>query len=158
RSATPQLSVARHVPMAKLPTRSPTHQDVEPSRLATMGLELEDIATDGEVALPALIELAEDRGRPASHYLAALALASELRVASDAPLVVRVCAGTCQRYGALDLLDHLVDRASQRFAIMPVSCLDRCDLAPACEVHGDHGVLVIAPATTTALDEAVGSL
>src|SRR5213078_4084884 len=49
--------------MAKLPTRSPTHDDVPLARLAAMGLELEDIADGDAVALPALVELAEDRGR-----------------------------------------------------------------------------------------------
>lgn len=151
--------------MAKLPTRSPTHEDVPIARLSAMGLELEDIADSGAVALPALIELAEDRGRPASHYLAAVALATELRVAPEAALTVRVCAGNCQRWGALDVLDHLAERAAQQlaagaaaFAIAPVSCLDRCDLAPACELVGDHGRLVVAPATPAALDDAIRTL
>jgi NADH:ubiquinone oxidoreductase subunit E len=146
--------------MTKLPTRSPTHEDVPPSRLAAMGLELEDIADGDEVALPALIELAEDRGRPASHYLAALPLATELRLAAEGDVTVRVCAGNCQRWGALDLLDHLAERAAKgtAFAIAPVSCLDRCDLAPACEIHGAHGQLVLAPATRGALDEALREL
>lgn len=147
--------------MAKLPTRSPTHEDVPAGRLAAMGLELEDIADGETVALPALIELAEDRGRPASHYLAAVALATELRVAPAAPVTVRVCAGTCQRWGALDLLDHLAGQAAERasrFAIAPVSCLDRCDHAPACEIHGTHGQLVVAPATPAALDDALREL
>jgi NADH:ubiquinone oxidoreductase subunit E len=155
--------------MAKLPTRSPTHEDVPTGRLAAMGLELEDIADGETVALPALIELAEDRGRPASHYLAAVALATELRVTPAAPITVRVCAGNCQRWGALDLLDHLAgqlagQRAGQRgetrsgFAIAPVSCLDRCDHAPACEIHGGHGQLVVAPATPVAIDDALREL
>lgn len=151
--------------MAKLPTRSPTHDDVPPGRLAAMGLELEDIADGDTVALRALIELAEDRGRPASHYLAAVALATELRVGPGAPVTVRVCAGTCQRWGALDLLDHLVGRLSgpaaggaAPFAIAPVSCLDRCDHAPACEIHGTHGQLVVAPATASALEDALREL
>jgi len=150
--------------MAKLPTRSPTHEDVPPGRLAAMGLELEDIADGETVALPALIELAEDRGRPPSHYLAAVPLATELRVApAGAAITVRVCAGTCQRWGALDLLDHLVERLSgggapAAFAIAPVSCLDRCDLAPACEIDGAHGRLVLAPATRAALDDALRQL
>jgi NADH:ubiquinone oxidoreductase subunit E len=153
--------------MAKLPTRSPTHEDIPAGRLAAMGLELEDIADGETVALPALIELAEDRGRPASHYLAAVALATELRVITvrtpAAPVTVRVCAGNCQRWGALDLLDHLAERAAQTtkttaFGIAPVSCLDRCDLAPACEIHGAHGQLVLAPATRSALDEALSEL
>jgi len=144
--------------MAKLPTRAPTHEDVPPARLASIGLEIEDIAADGEVALPALIELAEDRGRPVSHYLAAIPLATELRVAAGSPVTVRVCAGVCQRWGALELLDHLAERAAPGFAISPVSCLDRCDQAPALEIHGPHGQLVIAPATRQAVDEALRAL
>jgi NADH:ubiquinone oxidoreductase subunit E len=140
----------------KTPTRSPTHEDLDPTRLTGMGLELEDIADGETVTLPALVELAEDRGRPASHYLAALPLATELKLAGDAPLTVKVCAGTCQRWGALDLLDHLVEKKG--IAIVPVSCLDRCDHAPAAEIHGAHGQLVIAPATAAALDEALASL
>src|SRR5262245_53870157 len=159
--------------MSKLPTRAPTHEDVPPGRLAAMGLELEDIADGEEVALPALIELAEDRGRPVSHYLAAIPLATELRLAGAGSITVRVCAGTCQRWGALELLDYLAERyladranananpsahASAQIAIAPVSCLDRCDLAPACEIHGAHGQLVVAPATRTTLDEALRAL
>jgi len=144
--------------MSKLPTRSPTHEDVPLGRLSSMGLEIEDIAQGDEVALTALIELAEDRGRPVSHYLAAVALATELRVGPSAPITVRVCAGTCQRWGALDLLDHLVEQAAAGVAIAPVGCLDRCDQAPACEIHGAHGQLVLAPATRAGLAEALTTL
>ena len=144
----------------KVPTRSPTHEDLELRRLASMGLELEEIAEADAVQLTALIELAEDRGRAASHYLAAIPLATELRVEPTAPLTVRVCAGTCQRWGALDLLDHLALRwqTRQGFAIAPVTCLDRCDQAPACELHGPHGQLVLAPATRESLDESLTAL
>jgi NADH:ubiquinone oxidoreductase subunit E len=142
--------------MSKTPLRSPTHEDLEPSRLATMAVDLEDIVEDDEIALPALVELAEDRGRPASHYLATIPLATDYRLAGTAPLTVKVCAGTCQRWGALDLLDHLVEK--QGIAIVPVSCLDRCEHAPAAEIHGAHGQLVVAPATAAALDEALSSL
>jgi NADH:ubiquinone oxidoreductase subunit E len=149
----------RGVPIAKLPTRSPTHEDVPLGRLSSMGLEIEEIAEGGEVQLAQLIELAEDRGRPASHYLAAIPLATELGLAPAAAVTVRVCAGTCQRWGALDLLDHLAERAqAQGFAIAPVTCLDRCDQAPACEIHGEHGQLVLAPATKAAIDDAIREL
>ncbi|HSD87198.1 MAG TPA: (2Fe-2S) ferredoxin domain-containing protein [Kofleriaceae bacterium] len=146
--------------MSKLPTRSPTHEDIDPTRLASMGLELEEIADGDVVPLPALVELAEDRGRPASHYIAAIPLATELRLAGTAPVTVKVCAGNCQRYGALDLIDHLVDRMIKgaKIAMTPVTCLDRCDHAPACEVHSAAGQLVLAPATTANLDEAIESL
>lgn len=144
----------------KVPTRSPTHEDVPIARLASMGLELDEIAEDETVTIAALAELAEDRGRPASHYLAAIPLATELKVKSSGGIEVRVCAGNCQRYGALDLLDHLVERhaRAQTFTIAPVECLDLCDNAPACELHGAHGKLVIAPGTASTIDEALDSL
>lgn len=147
--------------MTKTPSRSPTHEDVPLARLSAMGLELEEIAEEDQVALAALVELAEDRGRPPSHYLAAIPLATELALAPapGATLTVKVCAGTCQRWGALDVLDHLTARAQRGpLAIVPVECLDRCDQAPSCEVHGAHGQLVIAPATTAALDQALDEL
>jgi NADH:ubiquinone oxidoreductase subunit E len=130
------------------------------ARLASMGLELEDIAVDNQIPLPALVELAEDRGRPASHYIAAIPLATELELAMSPGVEVRVCAGNCQRYGALDLLDHLVERSakSRPFGIKPVECLDLCDNGPACELHGAHGKLVLAPATASTIDEALDSL
>jgi NADH:ubiquinone oxidoreductase subunit E len=142
--------------MSKTPTRSPTHEDIDPSRLATMAVDLEEIAEGETVALAALVELAEDRGRPASHYLATLPLATDLKLAGEGALTVKVCAGNCQRWGALDLLDHLVERKGVQIA--PVSCLDRCDHAPAAEIHGAHGALVLAPASTVSLDEALASL
>lgn len=148
--------------MAKLPTRSPTDEEIEPSRVASMGLELEDIAEGDKVQLSALVELAEDRGRPASHYVVALPLATELELAGNAPLTIKVCAGNCQRWGARDVIDHLVekwvDSGGTKFSLSPVSCLDLCDQAPACEVHGAHGKLVIAPATNRNLDEALDTL
>jgi NADH:ubiquinone oxidoreductase subunit E len=144
--------------MTKVPTRSPTHEDIELGRLASMGLELEDIATDAAVELAALIELAEDRGRPPSHYVAAVALATELRIAPrEAAITLKICAGNCQRYGALDLIDALIAKQAN-VAWQPVDCLDHCDNAPACELHGDHGVLVIAPATVGAVTEALNTL
>lgn len=154
--------------MTKVPTRSPTHEDIELRRLASMGLELEEIAERSDVSdlndtvqLAGLIELAEDRGRPPSHYVAAISLATELRLEPSAPITIRVCVGTCQRYGALDLIDALVERWQTRkggLAIVPVSCLDRCDQAAACEIDGPHGKLVIAPATPANVAEALDQL
>jgi NADH:ubiquinone oxidoreductase subunit E len=153
--------------MAKVPTRSPTHADVELARLASMGLEVEELDEGGAVALDALVEMAEDRGRPASHYLAALALATELPLAPTpgATLTLKLCLGSCQQWGALDLADHVSENLTGRskqprraLTLVPSACLDRCDQAPACEIHGAHGQLVIAPATVASLDEALDAL
>ncbi len=146
--------------MPKVPTRSATHQDLDYARLSALGLDVEEIAHDDEVKLVDLITLAEDRGKPVSHFLAAIPLATELRVAAEAPLVMKVCAGSCQKWGALDLLEHLIARWEKRrdISIAPVSCLDRCDQAAACELHGPHGQLVIPAATAASLDEAIDAL
>jgi len=147
--------------MTKVPTRSPTHEDIEMRRLASMGLELEDIARDDQVTLADLVELAEDRGRPASHYIAAIPLATELTLAPNAEpareLKLKVCVGTCQRYGALDVVDALVEKRVP-VDLVPVACLDRCDQGPACELHGAHGQLVLAPASLATVTEAVDEL
>jgi len=145
--------------VAKLPTRSPTHEDVPIARLASMGMELDEIAVDEAVDIEALAELAEDRGRPASHYLAAVALATELRVGPDAPLAVKVCVGLpalrCARPARpprrpLAPCEGLRDHAR----VVPRSVRQ----APACEIHGAHGKLALAPTTTGNLDEALDSL
>jgi len=145
--------------MAKVPTRSPTHREIEYGKLAGLGLDLEDVAVDGAVTMKALIEVAEDRGRPPSHYLAGLALASELGlVGSDAPIKIIVCAGKCQSWGALDALDHLVDQwqtKPARFALAVRSCLDRCDHAAVVQIDSPAGTVVITEATPRKLDEAL---
>ncbi len=151
----------------KVPSRSPTHLDVELHKLAALGLEVEELAEDGPdgqvVTLPAVVELAEDRGKPVSHYLAALALSDDVALAKSprpgAP-TVRACAGSCQQWGALDLLEHLATRWTKAatFSIVPVGCLDRCDRAAVCIVDSGDGTLVIEEATPAKLDEALDSL
>ncbi len=85
--------------MSKVPTRSPTHREVDLGRLAALGLEVDELAEDGVVTLAAVTELAEDRGRPVSHYLAGLALATETTLAVTPGLpVLTVCAGKCQSW------------------------------------------------------------
>lgn len=152
---------------SKVPTRSPTHLDVELHKLAALGLEVEELAEEGEagltVGLPAVIELAEDRGKPVSHYLAALALSDDVTLAKStkagAP-VVKTCAGSCQQWGALDLLEHLATRWTKAatFSIVPVGCLDRCDRAAVCVIESADGTLVVEEASAAKLDEALDSL
>jgi NADH:ubiquinone oxidoreductase subunit E len=148
--------------MAKVPTRSPTHQEIDYGKLAGLGLDLDDVVDDGVVALPKLIELAEDRGRPASHYLAGLALASEYQLAmDDAPVKVIACVGKCQSWGALDCLDHAVDalaKQPKRFALAVRSCLDRCDHAAVIQIDSPAGTLVVTEASPRKLDEALAAV
>lgn len=146
----------------KVPTRSPTHREVDIGKLAGLGLDLEEIAEDGAVALAALIELAEDNGRRPSHYLAGLALATELTLTSGAsPIQITACVGKCQNWGALDCLDHLVDALNTtpgRFALAVRSCLDKCDHAAVIQLDSPLGTVVVTEATTAKLDDALTAL
>jgi NADH:ubiquinone oxidoreductase subunit E len=145
---------------SKVPSRSPTHLDVDLGKLAALGLEVEELAEDGVIALPQVIELAEDRGKPVSHYLAALALSEDARLAANPGPIVKVCAGSCQQWGALDLLERLATRCARAatFTIVPVSCLDRCDRAAAVVIESADGTLVLEEATPAKLDEALTAL
>ena len=72
--------------MPKVPTRSVTHQDLDYARLSALGMDAEEVATDDTVALADLITLAEDQGKPVSHFLAAIPLATELKLRGTAPV------------------------------------------------------------------------
>ena len=141
------------------PNRSPTHRDIDPARLARLGLEVEELAEDGPVTPDRVIALAAEQGKEPSHYYAAVALATELELPT-APVTAVFCVGVCQGWGALDCVDAAAAAWEQRrggFAIAVRSCLDRCEQAPACELRTPDGTAVLAPATpaqiTAALDE-----
>jgi NADH:ubiquinone oxidoreductase subunit E len=146
--------------MSKVPTRSATHLDVDLHRLAALGIEVEELARDGRVGLAELRELAEDRGKPISHYLAAMALSDDVALTKQAGPTVKVCAGSCQQWGALDLLEHLATLCERgaTFSLAPVSCLDRCDRAAVCVIDSVAGTLVVDEATVTKVDDALAAL
>jgi len=60
------------------PNRSTTHREIDMTRLAGLGLEIEELAEDGPVTPDRVIALAEEQGKPASHYYASVALASDI--------------------------------------------------------------------------------
>ncbi len=151
--------------MSKVPTRSPTHRDLELDRLAGLGMEVEELGADGPIDVDAMLDLAADRGKPVSHYYAAAALAAEVELASGRPAKVIVCAGKCQAWGALPVLDRVAelweerrDRKQTLFDVGVRSCLDRCDQAAACEVRGPGGAAVITEATPDKVADALAAV
>jgi NADH:ubiquinone oxidoreductase subunit E len=148
--------------MSKVPTRSPSHREIEFDKLAGLGLDLEDVAVDDAVTLAAVIELAEDRGRPPSHYLAGLALASELTLTlPPAPIAITACAGKCQSWGALDVIDRAVEAIAAkpgRYSLAVRSCLDLCDRAAAVRIDSPSGSVVLTEASARKLDEALAAV
>jgi NADH:ubiquinone oxidoreductase subunit E len=146
--------------MAGVPTRSPTHRDIDFARLASLGNEVEEVAEEGPLTPDRVIDLARDRGRPPSHYFAAAVLAAEVELPASKPVQVVVCAGKCQSWGALDLLDRAAELWERQpgFDIVPRQCLDRCEHAAVCEVRGPGGAAVLTRATPDQLEAALAEV
>jgi NADH:ubiquinone oxidoreductase subunit E len=148
----------------KGPSRPPTHKEVDLQTLMKLGMELEE-ATDGDVIGAELIdELAAELGVDASRLYAAAALTTELEIAAEHDVRFVVCAGGCQKWGALACLDELlalrerrVEQGAQAFDVVARRCLDRCSAAPAVLVHTPDGAALIEEATPAVLAEAVAT-
>lgn len=132
-------------PAMNTPNRSTTHREVDMTRLAGLGLEIEELAEQGPVSPDRVIALAEEQGKPASHYYAAVALATEVELPT-APVTAVFCVGKCQSWGALDCVEAAVGAWEQRgggFAIAVKSCLDRCVEAPVVQLRTPAGTALL---------------
>lgn len=148
----------------KRPSRPPTHQRLDLSRLAKLAAELEEIAEDGAVTSEAVEDLAFERGVGPEEFYAALAT-TDLELRREHEVRFEVCAGGCQEWGALPLIEHLVDVRAERledgepaFDIIPRACLDQCNKAAAVVAAGPDGHALIPEATADGLDEAIDEL
>jgi hypothetical protein len=149
--------------MSSVPTRSTTHRDIEFHKLASLGLEVEELADGAPLTGDQLLQLATDRGRPPSHYYAAAVLAADVELASSHPVQAVFCAGKCQSWGALDCIDHAVEmwEKTRNFDVITRQCLDKCEHAAVCEIRTPDGTATITIATPAkveaALREALGT-
>jgi hypothetical protein len=134
--------------------------------VAKLALELEDAAVvrDGSLSHDDVISLASAIGEPVSHCYAASVLA-DVRINETHADKLVFCVGACQRWGALDCIDHSVKRLAERaavghprFAIGVRQCLDRCDQAPVCEVLTSKGKQLITEADPSRLDAVLDEL
>ena len=144
----------------KTPNRSPTHKEIDPARLARLGLEVEELAEGGPLTPARVLELAAEQGKPPSHYYAAVALATEVELPA-APVTAVFCVGTCQSWGALDCVDRAAaewERRGGGFAIGVRSCLDRCEQAPVCELRTPDGTAVVSQATPDGIGRALADV
>lgn len=150
--------------MSATPNRSPTHRDIDMTRLANLGLEVEELAEAGELTPDRMIALGEEQGKPASHYYAAVALATELELPT-APVTAVFCAGKCQSWGALDAIESAIatwEKQPGAFAIGVRTCLDKCFDAPVCELRTPSGTATLLRAkpdeVATALRDALTAI
>ncbi len=149
------------------PTRAPTHEDVPPSTLARLALDVDEALPEegAPIEHDQLVELALERGKPVSQYYAATVLATDVAVAPHHPVTLVFCAGICQRWGALDCIDRAAERKDERaakglpgFDIAVRTCLDKCEHAAVVELRSPDGTSVITQATPAKIDEAIASL
>lgn len=150
------------------PDRPATHKPLDLDRLMKLGVSVEDAAEDADeeiVTADMLEELGEDLGVAPSQLLAAAAMTTDLELARTEDVTFVCCAGGCQSWGALDLIDQLFDLRRDRaaagktlFNIHARNCLDRCRSAPVLLVHGPDGVAIIEAATADDVASAVDSV
>lgn len=146
--------------MGNVPNRSTTHRDIDMTRLAGLGMEVEELAEEGPLTPDRVIAHAEEQGKPPSHYYAAVALATEVELPAE-PIQAVFCAGKCQSWGALENIDAAVaawEKAGGGFSIGVRQCLDKCFDAPVCELRTPDGTATLLRAkpaeVTAALAEA----
>jgi len=147
------------------PTRAPTHKPLDLNRLMSLSALIEDIAVDGRVSAEALEDRAHEDGIPVEKLYVAAAVVADVEVTREHDIAFEVCAGGCQSWGALDVIEHLVSIRQERvedgapaFDVVPRRCLDKCAAAPAVVVVTPDGRAVIEQADADRLDEAVAQL
>lgn len=129
------------------------------NKLAGLGMEVEELAEGGPVTPDRLLALAEEQGKPPSHYYAAVALATEVEL-PVAPVTAVFCAGKCQSWGALDAIDRAAAEWEKRgggFAIGVRTCLDKCEEAPVCELRTPSGTAVMLRVKPDQVSEALAA-
>jgi NADH:ubiquinone oxidoreductase subunit E len=137
-------------------------------RLMSVASQLDDeLELLGKDALTPEVaeELATEVGASATQVYAAAALMSEIPCDASDPVRFEVCIGSCQQWGATELIDHLLKRHAQRrdqdaptFGIVAKRCLDKCERAAVVFAHSPDGTASFAQATPDELDEAIETL
>lgn len=121
---------------------------------------IEDAATDGSISREAIDELAEDAGVDRAQLYAAAVLCDDVAIDRRHHVQLVFCTGGCQQWGALDRLEHALaarDRGNLPVDIVPRACLDRCEHAPAVELHSPDGLAVLPAATDDSIDDALAA-
>lgn len=152
----------------KAPSRAPTHGELDAARMMRIVGDLEDALADrGEASLsPALVEdIAAELGVRESHLYVAAATMSEIACKSGAAIEFELCVGNCQKWGAVELLERVLEADAVRrcadrpgFGVIARSCLDRCADAPVVRLRTPDATAGLAPASIERLDETLAEL
>ncbi len=135
------------------------------ARLSRWAADIDNIAIDGVVTSDALINLAAELGTGTENLYAALVTSEITLENSGEKIQFEICAGGCQQWGALPILEHLIDIRMDRiddgepaFAIVAKACLNQCSAAPAVFLVSPQGRALLPAATIEHIDEAIETL
>lgn len=146
--------------------RTPTHRALLPSEMTRLG-ELVVQAASGRPVDHATIEaLARAHDVGASALYAAAGSNAAVEFTREHKVAFVVCGGACQGFGALEILEHLVELRQKRhkswfkkaFDIQAKSCLNGCEHAPMVRVHTRDGIGWLRRTTPGEVAEAVKDL
>lgn len=138
----------------------PTHTPLPPESILPLAREL---MNDGSPFTPRrLEEVASAAGAPLSHAYVAAGMVPLARFEREHDVAFVVCSGGCQGYGALLILEKLLETRDLRieegepaFDVQTRGCLDGCSHAPLVQVQTRDGVGHVPKATFESLQEAL---
>lgn len=143
---------------------TPTHAPLPVQQLEPLVRDLMSKA-QAELTHAAMAEVADAAGVPASHAYVAAGMAPTVRFEREHDIAFVVCSGGCQRFGALELLEKLLEVRDRRLAasepafdVHTRGCLNGCFHAPLVQVQTPEGVGHLAKATPANIEEALASL
>ena len=141
--------------------REPTHETLDLDVLWDLGEAIEDKCPDGILTQAVLEDIANAEAVPLAYVYVAAASDPELRWVENTNAQVTVCAGSCQAYGACELLEKLLElrkKDSLEFDVITVGCLDRCEQAIAVDLKTPAGAWAqanLAPSDADAIVKAL---
>ncbi|MGB0591610.1 MAG: NAD(P)H-dependent oxidoreductase subunit E [Myxococcota bacterium] len=145
--------------------RPPTHEPLDLNDQWDLSDAIEDAAPDKRVSHELMVQVAEAQSCPVSHAYIGAAIDPMLQWQRQSELTVHVCVGSCQGYGAAEVLDRLLEVRDARssagkpaFDVVPRGCLSACERAPVLASNGGHGQALHPEVSVATVEEIVDVL
>jgi len=126
---------------------------------------IEDAAPDKRVSHELMVQVAEAQSCPVSHAYIGAAIDPMLQWQRQSDLTIHVCVGSCQGYGAGEVLDKLLEAKEARssggnpaFDVVPRGCLSACERGPVLASNGAHGQALHPEVSVASVDEILDAL
>ena len=145
--------------------RKPTHQPLDMNVQWDLSDAIEDAAPDKRVSHALMVQVAKAEDCPVSHAYIGAAIDPMLQWERTSDLTMHVCVGSCQGYGAAEVLDALILQREGRsevdkpaFDIVPRGCLSACERGPVLASNGGHGQALHPEVSPEAVSEILDVL